>query len=129
MATKKKPEAPEPITVEIGDDTYTLNCSRHARKIIDQQLGGIQPAINAVRDVNCDALAALVIAGSGVKMNGRKADQLADAIWRDTSGVIGPISDFVVRMANGGKDPEPMDEDEDDENPPQPAKPEAKASE
>jgi hypothetical protein len=124
MATKD--QTPDPITVTINEQPYELRCSRHARKIIDQTLGGIQPAIDAVRNVNCDSLAAIVIAGSGIKLNGRKADQLADAIWQSPSEVIGPISDFVVRMANGGRDPEP---EEEDENPPKPAAKAKQASE
>jgi len=125
MATKE--QTPDPITVTINDTQYELRCSRHARKIIDQTLGGIQPAINAVRNVNCDSPAAIVIAGSGIKLNGRKADQLADAIWESTSDVIGPISDYVVRMANGGRDPQP--EEDEDENPPKPAAKAKQASE
>lgn len=106
MAKKQLSTVPTPLTVEIGGTTYDLKCSRNARKVIDNACGGIRPALEAVQNYNFDQLAAIVIAGSGVRMTAAKAESLADELWSEMDhDTIGKISEFVARMANGGRDP------------------------
>jgi len=117
MASSKqaKTETPEPITVTIDGEPYTLKCSRAARKKFDNFIGGIQPALNGISNLNYDIMAMIVCAGADMKVNQTNLDPIADDLWSNgDSATIGKIADYAVRMSNGGKDPEPANDDGDD---------------
>jgi len=117
MASNKqaKTETPEPITVTIDGEPYTLKASRAARKKFDNFIGGTQPALNGVQNLNYDIMAMIVCAGADMKVNQTNVDSIADELWANgDSATISKVADYAVRMSHGGKDPEPANDDADD---------------
>jgi hypothetical protein len=108
-------DAPDPIRITLGRNTYELKCSRNARKGIDA-LGGEVQAWTAIRDRNYDRMAGIIIAGAGLRMTGEQAETLADTLWRECNeDILAALVKFMRRYQNGGKDPEPEFEADDGE--------------
>lgn len=76
----------------------TIPAMRH----IDAHFGGYQPAFDALRRSSVSACAFIVRHGLG--MDDREAKEVFDKVARTgTAELVGPLSEFIAILANGGR--------------------------
>lgn len=103
----------KPITATVAGTDYELIPTINAVRAINAGFGGLKPALEAVRNLNYDAVAQVIAAGSREAMKTAEIHALGEAIWKDDDRgeAMGAAVDFLVCLLNGGKplngDPEP----------------------
>lgn len=97
----------EPIAVEVGGKTYELKPTLQAVRAVGQSLGGLGPAFRRIRDLDIDAMAAIIVAGCGAQMKNREIDALTEAVWQheDKVSLGGDLIDYLTILLNGGRRP------------------------
>ena len=100
--------------VEIGLDgeTYPLKSSLAAATAVSNRFDGFQGAMAAVANSNLAAVQFIV--RKGIPMRDITTKDLDEAVWQaGTRELMGPVMKYITRLANGGRDPDLEDADED----------------
>lgn len=84
---------------------YTLVPTLDAATRISRQFTGIDAAIKRVLTFDVDAFAAVVIAGAGLKDG--PAKNVPAKVWGAMPELVGPLTDYLLILRNGGR---PLDE-------------------
>lgn len=104
----------KPITVTVNGETYELVANMAAVRMITGALGGLNPAFQALQNLNLDAAAQIISAGCGGKMKHSQVAELGEALWAadDRNEALGAVMEYMVLLLRGGKavDDEPAAE-------------------
>ena len=94
-----------PMVVHAGGVSYELVPSLAALRGINATLGGLLPAFEKVKSLNFDAMASVIVAASGEKVDQAGFDRLVTAIWQGDDGAKtgAVIVDYLLVMLNGGR--------------------------
>ncbi len=94
-----------PMVVTVGGASYELVPNLAALRGINAALGGLLPAFEKVKNLNFDAMASVIVAASGEKVDQAGFDRLVTAIWQgDDGGKTGAvIVDYLLVMLKGGR--------------------------
>ena len=68
------------VTVNVGEDTYTLTPSLKEVRMLEQRFGGLQPAVQACQALNTEAVALVIIGGAGMKLT--DIDHVQESVWQ-----------------------------------------------
>lgn len=83
-------------------DEVVLRPSLMAAQAISRQSGGISSAVRAVGNFDFDMIVSVVTLGLGAK--GEEAKAIPEKVWRTgLTDLVGPISDYLTIIANGGR--------------------------
>lgn len=92
-----------PIAVAVGAARYELKPTIQAVRAISRALGGLAAAARAVREIDPDATAAVIIAGAGLRLEPDEVDALVNDVWQGDLGRInGKVLEFLAVLLNGG---------------------------
>lgn len=80
---------------------YTLRPTIDAATKISRVFGGFDPAIKKVLAYDLDAFASVVIAGAALE--GKAAKAVGAKVWGNMPELIGPLTDFLLILRNGGR--------------------------
>lgn len=102
------------VSITLGDDEFELRPTLKAAQNVSQRFGGF---INALQAVAANDLQAVTfIVRQGVALKAISSDDLNEAVFAaGTRNIAVDVMRFVNRLANGGKDPDETDADEDEE--------------
>jgi hypothetical protein len=96
----------EHITVEMSGEKHELEPTLHAAKTINAFRGGFAAVLRSIQDGDMAAVSAVVAAGMGMKKSD-EYDRVEESIFKEgVSKFIAPSANFVIRLMNGGRDPE-----------------------
>ncbi|WAJ27540.1 hypothetical protein [Antarcticirhabdus aurantiaca] len=99
-----------PVTIKLGGDEYDLKPSLKAAQNVSNRFNGFQNAIAAV--AGNDLSAVTYIVRQGVPLKQISTDDLNEAVYEaGTRNIIGDVMKYVVRLSNGGRDPDLEDGD------------------
>lgn len=106
------------VTVTLGapDDTadYVLKPTPLVIKTLCATYGGLRPCIERVQALDLNMALHAITLGVGVK--GRAATELEDRFWQTaTANLIGPLTSFLLVLANGGRPITEADDKKDDD--------------
>jgi len=91
------------ITVTLDGEEVVLKPTIAAAKNISRLLGGFQAAHQALFAQNLDAYVTVVRHGLGMKTEA-EAKGLEDRVFRTgLRALVGPLTDFILILANGGR--------------------------
>lgn len=95
------------VTVKVGKKTYCLKPTIAAVRQINLIFGGLKPAMETTGDLNCDALAQIILAGSEEKFSQKDVEALGEAIWDAQFGgeVLSRVMEYLGLLLNGGRPP------------------------
>lgn len=90
--------------VTVGDEEYTLNFTLKAVRAIEGRFGGLVPALQELGKANINAIATIVLIGSGAEFKRKDVEQMEEAIFDCGIGeanqqVIKYISDLLNPQA------------------------------
>lgn len=89
---------------------FVLKQSLNAATQIDRRFGSVRAAMEAVRDVNIDALCFIISAGSGAKIG----PSVQKRVWQNRLDLAEPIMGYLAMVLNGGKPLPDADEEAED---------------
>ena len=109
MARKTASVATEPsIRVTVGRTDYELQPTLAAARKLGQSTGGLRAALTKVQDIDIDAMAAVIIAGSGLRLTSDAVDDLMEAVFRcDKPTLAGDLIGYLLTMLQGGEPERP----------------------
>lgn len=100
------------VRITLGDDEFELKPSLKAAANVSQRFGGFNGALQAV--ANNDLAAVTFIVRQGVTVKTISTDDLSEAVYEaGTRNLMGDVMKYVTRLANGGKDPDETDGEDD----------------
>ncbi len=101
------------VDIELDGETFTLRPTLKAAQTISRLNGGIRPTLEKVGDLDLDVITNIIAVG----LDKSPAD-IAEKVWlTGIPPLVGPVTDFVAIVANGGRRPSAGGEEK--ENPPQ----------
>lgn len=101
------------VRITLGDDEYELKPSLSAANNVSQRFNGFNNALQAV--AANDLAAVTYIVRQGVTVKTISTNDLSEAVYRaGTRNLMGDVMRFVTRLANGGRDPDETDAEDDD---------------
>ncbi len=103
------------VTVELGGEEVALKCSMAAATAVSSRFGGIQGALSAVS--SGELTAAQFIVRQGVPLKQVSNKDLNELVYDTGLGnLYGPLTRYVLRLFNGGRDPSADAEEEADDD-------------
>ena len=99
-----------PVAITLGSDDYELKPSLKAAQNVSNRFNGFQNAIAAV--AGNDLSAVTYVIRQGIPLKQISNDDLNEAVYAaGTRNLIGDVMKYVVRLSNGGRDPDLEDAD------------------
>lgn len=89
------------VEVTLAGKPAVLRSTLRAAKTVDAKCGGFQSAYSRLAAFNMEAYAIVVAAGLG-----KQPHEVEDAVYQTgMTDLIGPLSEFVTLLMNGGRKP------------------------
>lgn len=96
----------EHIEVVISGQKHPLTPTLDALRVVNRYKGGLVEIQTAISKVDSEAIALVIAAGMGMKTS-EQFDGVEQSIYKEgVRTFVEPASKFIVRLANGGKDPD-----------------------
>lgn len=90
------------VTINLDGESVTLRPTLQAAQAISRQSGGISGAVRAVGQFDLDAIVSVVTLGLG--LTGNDAKEVPGRVYRTgLTDLIGPVSNYLTILANGGR--------------------------
>jgi hypothetical protein len=104
------------VDIDLLGETLTLKPNLKAALAISRQAGGVRSAIEAVGDFNIDVIVSVI--GLGLGLEGNELKALPQKVFDTGLGtLVGPLTKYLVIIANGGHPTTEEDGGEGDEDP------------
>lgn len=102
------------VEIKAGPKTYTLKCTPRAMMtLFSAHFGGASGLIERLKVLDVDAIVAVIVAGANVKSS--DVARVQEHVFRAGPGaLVVPIIEYVVLLNNGGRQPEPSEDQPDD---------------
>ncbi len=109
MATPKKPSADyDTVTIDLGDKTYVLTPTLRAATNLTRYFGNFSIAFNRLGALDFDAVVSVI--REGISSDGADAKRLPERIFQHgITGLVGPCSEYISLLLNGGRKPDDED--------------------
>lgn len=93
------------VTVNLGDEEFTLRPTLKAVRAIESRFGGLRGASGALHAVGVDAVASIIAAGAGLE--GKAAEALPEKVWQEgVAGLTPSVTSYLCALYNPrGGDP------------------------
>ena len=90
------------VEVVVDGETHEMKPTVNAIRRISRGCKGLLPALQALQNVDVDALALVVVAGIGV--TGRPAREIEEQVQRRPLDYLTPASEFLSGILDDGSD-------------------------
>lgn len=102
------------VEIKVGPKAYTLKCTPRAMMtLFSAHFGGASGLIDRLKVLDVDAIVAVIVAGAGVKNS--DVGRVQEHVFRAGPGaIVVPIIEYVVRLNNGGRSPDPSEDQPED---------------
>ncbi|WP_099866068.1 hypothetical protein [Pararhizobium haloflavum] len=102
------------VTITLDGNDYPLRPSLKAASAISNQYGGFMGAYQALANGNLQAIQFIVRQAIPTPdQRGISTQELNEMVWRTgTTTLTAPISKYLSRLQNGGRDPSGEDDDD-----------------
>ncbi len=107
------------VTLELDGEEYSLRSSLKAANAISNNFGGFITAYQHLANGNLQAFQYIIRQGiPKAELQNVSTEELNEMIWRKgVTTLIGPVSKYLGRLQNGGRDPDdegeaPREDDE-----------------
>ena len=93
------------VTVNVGDEEFTLRPTLKAVRAIESRFGGLRGASGALHAVGVDTVAFIIAAGAGLE--GKAAEALPEKVWQEgVAGLTPSVTRYLGALYNPrGGDP------------------------
>lgn len=91
------------VDIILAGETVTLRPTLGAALAVSRRFGGFRPAFERAFANDLEAVAEVVAAGTGQKLD----DVLMKRVWRDLDAILPGVFDFLAILRNGGRRPDP----------------------
>lgn len=90
------------VAITINGVEEVLRPTLKAALSISRSSGGFRKAIQAVNDVDVDAIVSTIAFGLGIE--GKAVDELLDRVYASgLASLVVPVSSYLLILANGGR--------------------------
>lgn len=95
----------EHIEIMISGEKFPLVPTLEALRVVNRFKGGLVEIQTAIAKVDSEAIAVALGAGMGMK-SAEQFDKVEQSIFKEgVRNFVEPASNFILRIANGGRDP------------------------
>ncbi|WAJ29329.1 hypothetical protein [Antarcticirhabdus aurantiaca] len=102
------------IFIDLAGESRPLKCSLKAATAVSTRFGGFMGAGSTI--LNRDLASMIFIVRQAIPMRDMSSKDLEEAVYQaGTRNLVDPLTKYIGRLANGGRDPNLEDDDDRDE--------------
>lgn len=105
MSEKVSTRLDSAVAVTVGGTEYRLEPTLQAYRDLTRFHTGLRECLGRIAALDVDAIATVIIAGTGEKVSVERAEALALALFRevDKTSVANACTDYIVLLLRGGE--------------------------
>lgn len=92
------------IEIDLDGETFSLSCTLGAFKAVSEHFSGFVGAFRALAEVNIDAAAYIIAAGTGKQRNAKERERIVERLFEGgLEDALPKLTEYLSLLSAGGK--------------------------